>query len=281
MRSRMAAANAMEAQRVRARGEFESLFNRLGDLTAGAISADSVADAYGHGLGEALRYLAGPPISVHDLQMLADVESVKPAALKKNPDAQRRVVRVIRRMIDPIRFPWLEAGSAPTRQQRETALLASSTLLATERAANVSRMAERKALKTRVKSQLLSLGFTEAPPTMISAVGEGPQAGQFCADCQLGERGADVVVRLHDTRLMAIECKVSNGSTSSAGHLNNNAVVKAEQWIRRFGAAQIVPAAVLAGAFRTLNLEQAQARGLALFWSHGLDELGAFIESAR
>jgi hypothetical protein len=133
----MAAANAMQAHCVRARGEFELLFNRLGDLTAGAISEDSLADAYGHGLVEALRYLAGPPMSVHDLQMLADVESIKPAALKKNPDAQRRVLRVIRRMIDPFRFPWLESGGIPPRQQRETALLASSALLATQRADKV------------------------------------------------------------------------------------------------------------------------------------------------
>jgi hypothetical protein len=36
---------------------------------------------------------------------------------------------------------------------------------------------------------------------------------------------------------------------------------------------------VLAGVFKVLNLEQAQTRGLSLFWSHDLDKLGDFIAS--
>ena len=36
-----------------------------------------------------------------------------------------------------------------------------------------------------------------------------------------------------------------------------------------------------AGMFVVETLEQAQARGLSLFWSHDLDKLGAFIESTK
>lgn len=113
------------------------------------------------------------------------------------------------------------------------------------------------------------------------AIVKGPQPQQFCAECQLGERKADVVVRLHDTRLMPIECKVSNSATNSVKRLNNDAAVKAGYWLEQFGTSQVVPAATLAGVFKVLNLEQAQARGLALFWSHDLDKLGAFIKSTR
>jgi hypothetical protein len=119
------------------------------------------------------------------------------------------------------------------------------------------------------------------PPGTFNTIVKGPQVKQFCAECKLGERKADVVVRLHDTRLMAIECKVSNSATNSVKRLNNDAAVKAEYWIKLFGTAQVVPAAALAGVFKVLNLEQAQARGLSLFWSHDLDKLGAFIESTR
>ena len=115
----------------------------------------------------------------------------------------------------------------------------------------------------------------------INTIVRGPQEMQFCAECQLGERKADVVVRLHDTRLLAIECKVSNSATNSVKRLNNDAAVKAEYWIKQFGAAQVVPAAVLSGVFKVLNLEQAQARGLSLFWAHDLCKLGAFINSTR
>ncbi len=50
-------------------------------------------------------------------------------------------------------------------------------------------------------------------------------------------------------------------------------------WLDQFGALQVVPAAVLSGVFNVVNLEQAQQRRLALFWSHALEHLGAFIES--
>lgn len=121
----------------------------------------------------------------------------------------------------------------------------------------------------------------EVPTAAIHTLVKGPQAMQFCAECQLGDRKADVVVRLHDTRLMAIECKVSNSATNSVKRLNNDAAVKADYWIKQFGTAQIVPAAMLSGVFKVINLEQAQARGLALFWSHDLPALSDFIESTR
>jgi transcriptional accessory protein Tex/SPT6 len=57
-----------------------------------------------------------------------------------------------------------------------------------------------------------------------------------------------------------------------------------EPWSRvasKYAIGQVVPAAVLAGVFKVLNLEQAQARGLALLWSHDLDKLGAFISSTK
>ena len=101
------------------------------------------------------------------------------------------------------------------------------------------------------------------------------------ANAPLGERKADVVVRLHDTRLLAIECKVSNSATNSIKRLNNDAAVKAEYWLKQFGQAQVVPAAVLSGVFKVLNLEQSQQRGLALFWAHDLPRLGEFIVFTR
>lgn len=278
---RLAVSDSWETHYRQARGKFTELFSKLSDLNPGAITDENLADAYGLGLGEALRYLAGPPISDDDLQVIADVDSIAPGILKKNPEALRKVFDVIERVIDPHRFPWIAAGIAPTTQQREAALLASSVLLAAQRIATERRNEGKENQETKVKEFLRTLGFTEAPTVAINTIVKGPQQMQFCAECQLGERKADVVVRLHDTRLMAIECKVSNSATNSVKRLNNDAAVKAEYWIKQFGTAQVVPAAVLAGVFKVLNLEQAQARGLSLFWSHDLDKLGAFIESTK
>jgi hypothetical protein len=278
---RVAVSDSWATHYKQARTKFEQLFEKLSNLNPGAITNNNLADAYGMGLGEALRYLAGPPISDDDLQIIADVDSIAPGVLIKNPDALRKVFGVIERVIDPHRFPWVESGGTPTDQQREAALLASSVLLAAQRIATERRSEGKENQETKVKDYLRGLGFTETRAMTIATIVKGPQPMQFCAECKLGERKADVVVRLHDTRLLAIECKVSNSATNSVKRLNNDAAVKAEYWIKQFGVVQVVPAAALAGVFKVLNLEQAQERGLFLFWSHDLDKLGEFIESTK
>ena len=278
---RLASSDAWEQQYTQARAKFEKLFEVLGNLAPGGVNDTQLAAANTKGLGETFRYLAGPPISDDDLQVLADVESITPSVLSKNNDSLRKVFQVISTVIDPHRFPWIANGAAPTEQQREAALLASSVLLAAQRIATERRNDGKTTQESKVKDYLTSLGFTGVPPVTITTIVKGPGPMQFCAECQLGERKADVVVRLHDTRLLAIECKVSNSATNSVKRLNNDAAVKAEYWLKQFGTAQVVPAAALAGVYKVLNLEQAQTRGLALFWSHDLDALGAFIESTR
>lgn len=278
---RLAVSDSWDNHYHQARGKFELLFDKLGNLDPSAITDANLADAYHLGLGEALRYLAGPPISDDDLRVIADVASLAPGVLRKDPDALRKVFDVISRVIDPHRFPWIKANRTPNDQEREAALLASAVLLAAQRIATERRNEGKDNQETKVKDYLRGLGFVEAPPVAINTIVKGPQAMQFCAECLLGERKADVVVRLHDTRLMAIECKVSNSATNSVKRLNNDAAVKAEYWIKQFGIAQVVPSAVLAGVFKVLNLEQAQERGLSLFWSHDLEKLGTFIDSTR
>ena len=86
-------------------------------------------------------------------------------------------------------------------------------------------------------------------------------------------------MRLHDTRLMPCECKVSNSETNSVKRVVNDAAAKARHWNADYGLKQVVPAAVIGGCFNPKNLLQAQEAGLAIFWSHDLDKLGEFIES--
>jgi hypothetical protein len=80
---------------------------------------------------------------------------------------------------------------------------------------------------------------------------------------------------------MPIECKVSNSSTNSVKRLNNDAAVKAGTWKHEFGANQILPAAVMSGVFKVLNLIQAQDSGLTLFWAHDLEPMRIFIKITK
>jgi hypothetical protein len=280
-KERLAFTDSWPTQYKQAKKQFEALFTKLDNLDPGAITKENLADIFRKNLGDPLRYLAGPPISKDDLQVIADVDSMAAGKLVKDPDSLLKIYGVIERVIDPHRFPWVTSGETPTKEQCEAALLASSVLLAGQRLATKRRNDAKKEQEAKVKEFLRGLGFSEVPAVAISTIVKGPQAMQYCAECSLGERKADVVVRLHDTRLLAIECKVSNSSTNSIKRLNNDAAVKAEYWIKQFGIAQVVPSAVLSGVFKVLNLEQSQKRGLSLFWSHDLEKLGSFIESTK
>lgn len=263
------------------KAKFEALFSTIADVTPDAITDESLAKVYTENMGEAMRYLAGPPVSDDDLKVIADVSSLAPSVLGSNSADLRKVFGVIQKVIDPHRFPWVKANRAPTPEERKAALLASSVLLAAQRIATERRNHGKTTQEGLLKSYLQSIGFKEVPAMTINTLVRGPQDGEFCSECQLGNRKADVVVRLHDTRLMPIECKVSNSSTNSVKRLNNDAAVKARYWIEKFGALQVVPAALLAGVFNVLNLEQAQSDGLSLFWSHDMKPIGDFIESTR
>lgn len=280
-RSTRLGASAWSAHYRSARDKFELLFGKLGDLQRGRLTDASLLDVYGSRLGEALRYLCGPPISDDDLKVIADVASLTPGVLSQDAEAVRKVFGVIERVIDPFRFPWVQTGQAPTPEQREAALLASAVLLAAQRVATERRNDGKEGQEAAAKDYLRRLGFAEVAPETINTLVRGPQQAEFCGECLLGERKADIVVRLHDTRLMPIECKVSNSATNSVKRLNNDAAVKASYWLKEFGQSQVVPAAMLSGVFKVLNLVQAQRRGLSLFWAHDLEKLGEFIASTR
>jgi hypothetical protein len=261
--------------------KFTLLLKILDNLQRTEIPMHTLVELYNAGLGEALRYLAGPPFSDDDLCVIADVPSLKSSIITKDSVKLSRVFSIIMQSLDIYRFPWVGAQRPPTSAELASAILASSTLLAAQRIATNRRSDGKEKQEQAVKSYLTSIGLTEVPPVAINTIVKGPGSLQFCGECQLGERKADIVIRLHDTRLLALECKVSNSSTNSVKRLNNDAAVKADYWLKTFGTSQVVPSAVLAGVFNVLNLEQAQSRGLTLFWSHDISELGHFIRATE
>ena len=87
--------------------------------------------------------------------------------------------------------------------------------------------------------------------------------------------------RLRDGRLLALECKVSNGPKNSWKRLNREVGGKAERWRAAFGG-QLVTGAVLAGVFDLSCLVAAQGdEGVAIYWEHDLTRLITFLSAAR
>lgn len=259
---------------------FSQLFRVYGLENPANLSPAQVAEMFKTGLGDALRYMAGPPISEDDLRVLADC-SLAPGRLGKNPQEAVRVLEIIVKTLDPRRFPWLAENRVATVEERDRAVLASAVLITAQRVSTARRSGGKNAQEASVQVALRTIGFRKVKPRTIRTLTDAPEPGEFSPECLVGSRKADIPVRLLDGRLMPIECKVSNSSTNSVKRLNNDAAVKAAIWHREFGTNQVVPTAVLSGVFNALNLEQAQTGGLTLFWAHRLNQLTDFITSTE
>ena len=183
--------------------------------------------------------------------------------------------------LDSKRFPWMAEQRRPDEAELHAASLASASLMATQRVQTARRNLAKIEQEKQVADHLAGIGLVEAAPRTISTSSDAPGHGSFCGECMFGDRKADLVVRLHDGRLMPIECKVSNSATNSVKRLNNDAAAKAAAWIHQFGTRQTVPSAVLSGVFKKNNLIQAQNIGLTIFWAHDLHTLADFINSTR
>jgi hypothetical protein len=260
-------------------GTVEELIELTVDLTE--LRERAVEVVTSPELLEALRFAAGPFISVDDLRVIART-TLAPTRLRADPEAAARIVESVLGGIDRRRFPWLADGREPSEGERQAAVLASAALMATERTRTLRRNEAKLGQEGAVAGSLLAAGFRQVePPRAIRTLEDAPGPGEFCAEVDFGGRKADLVVGLWDRRRMPVECKVSNSMTNSFKRVNNDAAVKAVGWLKAFGEDQVVPAAVLSGVFKAGNLESAQARGLTLFWAHRLDDLVSWVDGTR
>jgi Flp pilus assembly protein TadG len=258
------------------RGAVEDLLEATVDLTE--LDEARVEVLTDPALLEALRYMAGPPISEDDLKTVAEA-SLAPTRLREDADMARRVTETVLIGLDRRRFPWVVDGREPEPAEREAAALASAALMATQRLSTNRRSEGKTAQEEAVAQALRDAEFEEVPTGKIQTLSDAPGNGQFCRESMFGTRKADLVIGLLDGRKMPLECKVSNSSTNSVKRLNNDAAVKAVGWLREFGTAQTVPAAMLSGVFKRHNLVQAQDDGLTIFWAYKLEDFIEWIQS--
>ena len=191
----------------------------------------------------------------------------------------------MRVIVDPRRFPWIARQRPARASEREAATLATTALIASQRVQTLRRGDEKSAVEGAVKGLLIGMGWQPAairlPRGIQKLVTDAPAERSFLTQVNLGSDNADVVVRLDDGRLLAIECKGSNSEINSRKRLNKEAVQNARAWLTAFGAEQVVPAVALQGVFNARYVAEAQDTPMVVFWSHRLDDLKAFVVAAR
>jgi hypothetical protein len=260
---------------------FRELFVKLPDVTKGELDPATMPEMFKtKDLATAFRYLAAPPISADDLKILAE-SHLSRKALRADAAAAKRVRDTVLSLIDPHRFPWIKARRDPSPSELETAVIASAALVAAQKVQTQRRGDAKTEQEEAVKQALRDIQFAEVPPKEIGHLRDAPAPGQFCGESMFGDTRADLVVTLYDSRVMPIECKVSNSAVNSFKRLINEASGKARAWLTAYGDKSTMPAAVLSGVYGLDNLLTAQDRGLALFWAHDLGDLQNWIQATK
>ena len=223
------------------------------------------------------RYITAPPISEDDLKAVADVVTVGPLAFKKDHDAAKRVRDTVLSILDPHRFRWIAEKRKPTATELDSAIMASAAMAAAREVESKRRNTSKDVQEKSVKNVLKQHGLTEVPPRDIPMLTAAPLPGEFCGESRIAGTRADVVVRMKDQRVMAIECKVSNSAVNSYKRVIHDTGGKAAHWYNQLGKAQVVPCAVLSGVFKASNFLSVQESGVYLFWQHRLADITDFI----
>jgi hypothetical protein len=202
-----------------------ALLERTSDLLA--FEQEAVEVLADPKLALAARYLTGPMISEDDLKTLASAV-LTPARIKADGAMVGRIVEVLQTGLDRRRFCWVGERRQPTEAERVTAILATTSLAAQARTGTQRRSEGKSRQEAAVAEELVRAGFTEVPRREVCNLREAPEKGQFCPECKLGTRKADLLVTSWDGRVVPIECKVSNSAVNSIKRLNNDAGSKAQ-----------------------------------------------------
>lgn len=223
-----------------------------------------------------LRYCCGPPVSEEDLWTYVGGTKFKniPAALAD------RTAEVFRSFVDPARFPWVIDDRTPTGAEFERAVAATVMPLAQQRFATRGRGTASQRQEARVGATLAELGYDlDVSKTQLWSIDDLAR-GSYSRERKLAGDKCDVPVRLRDGRILAIECKSSNGPKNGWKRLVREVAGKADTWRTQYGN-QVVTAAVLAGVYDLACLIKGQDRHVAIFWEHDLAPLTEFISSTE
>jgi hypothetical protein len=141
---------------------------------------------------------------------------------------------------------------------------------------------EKVAIEGAVRGLLVGAGWSRVPSVkkgIKNVRRDAPESGQFMEGVTLGGDGADFVVGLGDSRILAIECKGSNSEINSRKRINKEVANNAQSWLRQFGDGTLVPAAAIQGVFKPEYIAEVQEIPVVFFWGHRVEDLKEFLKA--
>ncbi|UQX90311.1 XamI family restriction endonuclease [Jatrophihabitans telluris] len=221
------------------------------------------------------RYVCAPPVSQEDFWTLVGGPKFRRVPAELADEAALALVDVV----DPVRFPWVEQSRDPTPVELDASVLATTCLWAAQFLGTQQRSESSKRQEAAVGSALQEAGLTFDPSRSPAQFADAMTRGTYSRERLLAGAKCDVPARLHDGRLMAIECKVSNGPKNGWKRVNREVGGKAQTWRSAFGN-QVLTAVVLDGVFDLASLKTARDGGVLVFWEYDLNPLKEFVVAA-
>lgn len=249
-------------------------------------------------LFDAPRYVAGPPVSEDDLGVLVTrkVESIGKTQLKDSDELPVSVLKLICKLADPLRFPWIAAGRTPAPRELHTAIQATTAVHASQ-SLQTERRGYGKIVEQRLEMRLEELGFLKVSgqklkksktptPTLppypakgkITQPSHHPAYPHFYGECTVYGRKIDLFIALATGRMIAVEAKDSSSGLNSTKRLLNDTAAKAKHYTAEAGK-NIISVALLSGVFKPSDLRASQKAGLYLVWAHNIDGFIDWIKS--
>ena len=230
----------------------------------------------------ALRYFTGPPISADDLAVLVtkSTKSLTKTKIRNDSELSLKVLDLICRLADPLRFQWVRENRPANIHELKDAIRITETLHAVQ-TLQTERRSFGKELERILETHLIKNGFEKQPTRnrgKIEVPNHYPASGKFFGECTLYSRKADLLIRLSDGRILAVEAKVSASKLNSVKRVLNDTAAKAKHWHSEAGN-QVVPIALLYGVFGADILLSAQNSGLFIVWAHDVKGFVDWIKS--
>jgi hypothetical protein len=229
--------------------------------------------AWDESLIDAARFFGGPMVSQDDLATIVGVTK----AQTRKPANRAATLMILQGSLDASRCPWIAERRVPSDAEIERAVYASAVVRATERTRTYFRLEEQRRQERAAVAAVVAAGFTQVPRKSIRDV-DDLAPGQCVHGVKFEGKQCDVLVRLRDKRHLAIECKASNSAVNSIKRLNEVAD-KGNVWSGARGRLAAT-AAVVAGIYKTANVEDAVDKGILVFWEHDLSTLTSFVINA-
>ena len=214
-------------------------------------------------LFDALRYIAGPPVSEDDIGVLVtrQIAGIRRSDLARDDTLPVDVLKLLCRLADPWRLPWIAAGQPPTARELRRAI-DSTTILHACQSLQTERRGHGRNVEKRLEERLVKLGFVKiSGRTTIVASSPYPRNGKitqpnhhptwpnFYGECTVYGRKVDMFIAPATGRMIALEAKDSSSALNSTKRLLNDTAAKARHYQEQAGK-NVISVALLSGVFK-------------------------------